>query len=724
MRTYSSYEALGAELIAKFPQYQGRNPAELGRKYEAKRPDLVKVVATEAAQAQRDMEYTDIDPGELVSNLPGDVLQVTGETVEVLFDVGMQALTTPIEEGVLASLGRLGAGGIDVLAEKAGMEGVDIASPRSEQAARQLGTQFVESFDPENVEKRPAQALANALSVIPARGLLTGLSAAAKAGKMPKAAGALSKAREGVDWLDPSTMAYTGAKKVAGKAKRKGQDFIQSVRTRGDKKLKEEYAEAALGFSTSVGEAAVRELRDLSSTRGEQWVNRFRAWRGLPREEAFAKAFDEFGNAVREVKEKAKKSYAIAEERLGPVLRRPLEEVKPGSVEEMQGALIGVIEEYGGTYRALPPTYKRDVVGYKETKSPIYAGPRSGEPIDTPRRDLPPAREPMYGEVVDRPSRFEVSFENAEAIPEATNLKNLLAKEFEDFLNLDVTEVTGMDIHRLRKNLDKTISNMPGGGDPSDIYKGPFRARADLREALANALETTYGADYKNAMADYRKVAELQRDLYNTFKITGSAVDKARREAVLAELANTYNPNARQALRPDLLREFEELSGNENILAMTLGTLFQPFVSKGLAQRSELANIISMTGTALTGAMTGEAIPTAIVFALTQIPQQVLYNPRMASEMIVRLSKGKQPGFRSKVAGAVNAMTGTYDRMPPAAKEFLKTLPPNTPMKVALERLANETGFDITDVSAQEGTRENKRLLKSLSRAGTTPPSR
>lgn len=330
----------------------------------------------------------------------------------------------------------------------------------------------------------------------------------------------------------------------------------------------------------------------------------------------------------------------------------------------------------------------------------------------------------MYGEVVDRPSRFEVSFENAEAIPEATNLKNLLAKEFEDFLNLDVTEVTGMDIHRLRKNLDKTISNMPGGGDPSDIYKGPFRARADLREALANALETTYGADYKNAMADYRKVAELQRDLYNTFKITGSAVDKARREAVLAELANTYNPNARQALRPDLLREFEELSGNENILAMTLGTLFQPFVSKGLAQRSELANIISMTGTALTGAMTGEAIPTAIVFALTQIPQQVLYNPRMASEMIVRLSKGKQPGFRSKVAGAVNAMTGTYDRMPPAAKEFLKTLPPNTPMKVALERLANETGFDITDVSAQEGTRENKRLLKSLSRAGTTPPSR
>lgn len=67
-------------------------------------------------------------------------------------------------------------------------------------------------------------------------------------------------------------------------------------------------------------------------------------------------------------------------------------------------------------------------------------------------------------------------------------------------------------------------------------------------------------------MADYRKVAELQRDMYNTFKITGSSVDKARREAVLAELANTYNPNARQALRPDLLREFEELSGMKTSL--------------------------------------------------------------------------------------------------------------------------------------------------------------
>ena len=45
-------------------------------------------------------------------------------------------------------------------------------------------------------------------------------------------------------------------------------------------------------------------------------------------------------------------------------------------------------------------------------------------------------------------------------------------------------------------------------------------------------------------------------------------------------------------------------------------------------------------------------------------------------------------------------------------------------MKVALERLANEAGYDITDISAAEGTQENKRLLRSLSRAGQTPPSR
>ena len=159
-------------------------------------------------------------------------------------------------------------------------------------------------------------------------------------------------------------------------------------------------------------------------------------------------------------------------------------------------------------------------------------------------------------------------------------------------------------------------------------------------------------------------------------------------------------------------------------MAMTLGTLFQPFVSKGLAQRSELANIISMTGTALTGVATGDPVTTAVVFGLTQIPQQILYNPRMASEMIVRLSKGKEPGFRSKMAGAVDAMAKNYDKLPQPAKDFLKTLPPNTPMIVALERLANEAGYDITDISAAEGTQENKRLLRSLSRAGQTPPSR
>ena len=295
MRRYSSPEELGRELQAKFPQYEGRDAAELGRKYAAKRPDLVRIEATAAPELRpaAEMGYTDIDVGETISNLPLDLLDVTVETGKGLYDIAEQALTTPVSEGVLASLGRLGAGGIDVLAEKAGVEGVDLASPESEAAARQMGTEFTKSLSPENIEKRPAQALANVLSVIPARGLLTGLSGAAKAAKAPRTAQALQTARKAVDYIDPTTTAYTATKKGAGAVKRRAEDFVGSVRQRGDRKLKEEYAEAALGFSTSVGEAAVRELRDLSNARGERWINRFRAWRGMPREEAFNKAFGE-----------------------------------------------------------------------------------------------------------------------------------------------------------------------------------------------------------------------------------------------------------------------------------------------------------------------------------------------------------------------------------------------------------------------------------------------
>ena len=627
-----------------------------------------------------------------------------------MYDIAEQALTTPVSEGVLASLGRLGAGGIDVLAEKAGVEGVDLASPESEAAARQMGTEFTKSLSPENIEKRPAQALANALSVIPARGLLTGLSGAAKAAKAPRTAQALQTARKAVDYIDPTTTAYTAAKKGAGAVKRKAGDFVHSVRQRGDRKLKEEYAEAALGFSTSVGEAAVRELRDLSNARGERWINRFRAWRGMPRDDAFAKAFNEFGSAVRKVKDKAQNAYAIAEDRLGPILRKPLNEAQPEALENLQGQLRTIIEEYQGAVRFERPAAKA-------SKAPVGGG------WDTDPTALSGADYTIPS--TQGRGKYVVDFTDAEVIPTAAgNLKEKIATEFERFLNMDPNEVTGLDIHKLRKDLDRTIDNMPGGGGADDIYRGPFRVRTDLRSALSDALETTYGAEYRAAMADYRKVAEMQRDMYNTFKVTGSGVDRKRREAVLAELANAFNPNARQALRPSLLREFEELSGNQNIMAMTLGTLFQPFVSKGLAQRSELANIISMTGTALTGVATGDPVTTAVVFGLTQIPQQILYNPRMASEMIVRLSKGKEPGFRSKMAGAVDAMAKNYDKLPQPAKDFLKTLPPNTPMKVALERLANEAGYDITDISAAEGTQENKRLLRSLSRAGQTPPSR
>ena len=695
MRRYSSPEELGRELQAKFPQYEGRDAAELGRKYAAKRPDLVRIEATAAPELRpaAEMGYTDIDVGETISNLPLDLLDVTVETGKGLYDIAEQALRTPVSEGVLASLGRLGAGGIDVLAEKAGVEGVDLASPESEAAARQMGTEFTKSLSPENIEKRPAQALANALSVIPARGLLTGLSGAAKAAKAPRTAQALQTARKAVDYIDPTTTAYTATKKGAGAVKRRAEDFVGSVRQRGDRKLKEEYAEAALGFSTSVGEAAVRELRDLSNARGERWINRFRAWRGMPREEAFNKAFGEIRKATGEINKRASDSYDAAINKLSDVMSKPF---RTAAVE---GDALATLKQQ--VIDSITSNVEGAAIRDVRTVGYTPSGARGGEVV-----------------------KYKVSFGDASGIDD--KMRSVIASDIEEILNWN-PNITGKQIHDWRRNLDQKISKMDSptmpDGSPAPGQRA-FGGRTRLRKTLADNIENAYGDRYKEAMRDYRRITEVKERLHNSFKITGTSLDKSKRETIIAELSNTYNPNARQGFRPDLLREFEELSGNEHIMAMTLGTLFQPFVSKGLAQRSELANIISMTGTALTGVATGDPVTTAVVFGLTQIPQQILYNPRMASEMIVRLSKGKEPGFRSKMAGAVDAMAKNYDKLPQPAKDFLKTLPPNTPMKVALERLANEAGYDITDISAAEGTQENKRLLRSLSRAGQTPPSR
>jgi len=736
--THRTHRELGEELIRTFPEtYQGQNPYLLGKKYEEKYPDEV-FIAEGGGLLGSESWMSDFaeTSGEVIGGMWDLGKGVAGDVVDIAA-LPQRRARESVSGGdsqnfpFMRSLVGLGQGvGADVFQQWARALGLDeetigkveaSATPAEQRAGRDLIAQMQESTESYERERRPMQFVANVSPLMPKKAL----------GKMARKAAALlpeqmeggkmvENVEQALGYADPNNILSTLAK-AGTEGVRRGGSLIERVTDPARKLVKRastrgrsfvgERAEDIAGFATSTGTNAIRRLKEVAGS-DPKTRNKIRAWRRMPQAELYTKLYTQFNNAVRKLKEKAQQSYAIAEDQLGPVLRKPLEEVKPQSVAEMKGQLLTIIDEYEGVVEKRPATAKREQTGLREGKSPIFSGTR--EVKDWPGgegRDLPPAQLPVISEVVDKPSGYTVSFEDAGIIPSATELKGPIAREFERFLNLDDQAVTGMDIHRLRQQLDKTINNMSGGAGPDDITKGAFKVRTDLRSALANALETTYGDEYRNAMADYRRVAEMQRQMYDTFRLTGSAIDKRKVETILAEIANTYNQNPRQGLRPQLIQEFAEIAEIPDLEASVLGAVFNPSLPKGLASRSVVAENASMilggmTGMGFSGGDPWAAGVGAIVGGMaSQAAQQFLYSPRLFSEALMTFYDLPSLPSIPKATNLIKRIN-----VNPRASKILRE---NLPLAVTLERIKNEAGIDAESILAEE-EEDKPTMLKSL----------
>jgi len=752
MKTSEELRELGLGLMADHPKYKqdwGDDAEALGRAYYNKH--ILPFEKEEPAEEPGPQTYSEIDPEKMAwAALPSFGRQAW-EAGKGLVDIGKQVVTTPPSEGVLASLAKLGTAGAEVFMEEmtegASPEGREFlgkirgeqpsfysplvpklpvegegegvlssgAEPRSwaeekpiwKQAAREMGAEFTESFEPAAIEEDPFRAIANALSVTPTRGLLKGLAGSARYMKMPRAVEQLEKARRTIDWVDPTTAGLTAVTRIPpwgwGKTK-KFWDRLRQNPLEGDaKSLWTEYGESAVAFSTSK-DWAVPELRELAALRGDDWVNRFRAFRSLPRGELMPMLLGEIVQATKSLRKKAQDSYKAGMGKLAGRLEEPFTAATEdgAALERLKQGVIDSIEKRAGA----GSIQRIEGIGYTQS------GARGGTTV-----------------------KYKVIFGDDSGID--TSYRKAIAQDIEAVLNWNPS-ITGKQIHDWRRKLDQSISRMPSptdaGGNPSTTQQA-FAVRSLLRRTIADNVEKAYGEEYTKAMGDYRKVIEMQEDMHNAFKVTGTSVDKATRETILGELSNTYNPTMRQALRPQLLREFEEMSGNKNILAMVHGGLFAPFVSKGLAQRAELAQTVSILGGVMTGVMTGDPVTGGMVIALMQIPQQALYNPRVASEILVSLSRHpKTPGLKAQAQRLITKAAREFKALPAEHQSVLKSLSPNTPLKIALERLAEARGFDLTDPYAAiealhsgEVPSEEGRFLSKLGKvpgqAGLTPPS-
>jgi len=724
---YRTHRELGEDLISQYPDtYTGENPYLLGKRYAEKYSDEVGI--EEAGGFFSSERYFDdfletsgevLKGGwDLAAGISGDIvdaalLPFTRVDERAAGDIEgakrfpfMRSLAG-LGQGAAADLWQQFARGIGVPEET--ISKVDVtATPAEQRAGRDVVAQFQESLEPYMREERPMQALANVQPFIPGKTLTKvapkllqrGLGADIK-----KAQDVAETVREGARIADPTnvlatlakgaklgaTQGYPAIKRVAEPVKK----FVDRATTKG-RKFMGERAEDIAGFTTSVGPHAIRRLKERSAE-SPQFRDQVREWRQLPQDELYSGLYETFNNAVREVRKKSQNAYELAEDRLKPILSKPLSEAQPRALEDLQGELRTIIEQFQG------------VVRFESPKTKVVKGPARGG-FDADPTTL---RGEDYATPYAQPGgRYVVDFTDAEIIPTATgDLKQKIAKEFERFLNMDSDEITGLDIHKLRKNLDKTIDNMQGGGGADDIYRGPFRVRTELRSALSNALETTYGEQYTAAMADYRAYAEMQRQMYNTFKLTGTDVDKKSMETILAELVNTYNPNARQGLRPNIIQEFSDMAEMPELEASLLGAVFNPSISKGLAQRSIQAELLQATTPLMVGGAlgygTGSALAGVGAAAGGFAAQQLLYSPRLFSEALLTFYDLPSLPSTQKVAQLTKRLTSN-----PKANAILRE---GLPLGVTLERIKNEAGVDAYDILATE-EEKNPKLLQSLSK--------
>ena len=724
---YRTHRELGEDLISQYPDtYTGENPYLLGKRYAEKYSDEVGI--EEAGGFFSSERYFDdfletsgevLKGGwDLATGVGGDVADVfalpftrvdelAAGDIEGAKRFPFMRSLAGLGQGAAADLWQQFARGIGVPEET--ISKVDVtATPAEQRAGRDVVAQFQESLEPYMREERPMQALANVQPFIPGKTLTKvapkllqrGLGADIK-----KAQDVAETVREGARIADPTnvlatlakgaklgaTQGYPAIKRVAEPVKK----FVDRATTKG-RKFMGERAEDIAGFTTSVGPHAIRRLKERSAE-SPQFRDQVREWRQLPQDELYSGLYETFNNAVREVRKKSQNAYELAEDRLKPILSKPLSEAQPRALEDLQGELRTIIEQFQG------------VVRFESPKTKVVKGPARGG-FDADPTTL---RGEDYATPYAQPGgRYVVDFTDAEIIPTATgDLKQKIAKEFERFLNMDSDEITGLDIHKLRKNLDKTIDNMQGGGGADDIYRGPFRVRTELRSALSNALETTYGEQYTAAMADYRAYAEMQRQMYNTFKLTGTDVDKKSMETILAELVNTYNPNARQGLRPNLIQEFSNMAEMPELEASLLGAVFNPSISKGLAQRSIQAELLQATTPLMVGGAlgygTGSALAGVGAAAGGFAAQQLLYSPRLFSEALLTFYDLPSLPSTQKVAQLTKRLTSN-----PKANAILRE---GLPLGVTLERIKNEAGVDAYDILATE-EEKNPKLLQSLSK--------
>lgn len=480
-----------------------------------------------------------------------DFTQTAGETIEGMGNIVSGVLTNE-QPNTLRTLARLVAGGADLAL------GTDLASPESEDLARQFGREFTEqTFNPGEAKRRPVRAASNLMpGLSPLRGM-------AKAGALGRLSKPLLRGLSAVDKADPSNIASTGIQAGigAGRAGLRGAEQAAEAvfGRRRDVPLSTEFGAVVASLPTGMDRRVVETILEQSKATADNpdKAQRFgRQLMGLALEkpddliEGYARNAHK---ATDQVYQAAKQNYRTVTAKLKPILDQPL------SAEQIK--------------------FIRDDFSARLRTFGIRLEPVDKALPDGPQRAVFSDPSPISGFA----NRKKLGDKIVQVVNRGWDGKKRAPHPVRDY-------------HILRQNLDDMIQQL----DPAEgASKTARSALTDMRQSLAKFLYSSLPPEYQKLMGDYeRQMVFLDEVAVNLRTYPGQVRRSDLLEADASLASRTAvdqafgDPASRSRMVP-LIESLQEQSDVSDLLAQATAIQARHLGGKGLVARAAISGALT-----------------------------------------------------------------------------------------------------------------------------------
>lgn len=612
---YGSKEELGRYLQQQNPKYATLDPVELADKFMAKFPGAATIKE---------------EPG-FLSRAASDILPTANEEIRGL----MESVRHPIDTA--AYLGRLGVGALEMSDPSRAIRAMATQDPNA-----QMAQGVVEAIgqDLANAGQRPIRAAVDVASLVSPKAVGTAVGKARLLAKLGKAGRATYRAGQAAEALHRPVGAVGDVTRAAASSIGRKLGEASEVAYGDPGKGMSGARDAIVGFTTGTGERASKTM--FEGITDPTFEREFRRGRDLSGAQASAQG----GRAASDV---------LHEE-----------------------ILTGALKAYDDLGDQASMEYNRGIHRVPELRRTLKELEDQGVPLrEVLRKNVASQLREMGFRVARKKGNAEV-WSVREFDPARNALlpgdKEHLVSTASRLLNTSPRRTAGA-LHTYRQKLDQLITRT--GRDPQGNMTQGGVAMTGLRNALHETMKDVIGGlnpEYGATLERYAAARSKLDLMAKEFGLRHGVIDakgtihegKIDRGGALTKLLDSFTETAdRRYIRPTLLKELEATGIPEaaNLSAKILGPEYARMMASGLVGRGQLAGkFASLAAAPAVGFGTG-GLPGLMAGLAMDIPIAMMYSPRLASTLFIKMAKVTNNPNPGAVRRAAAKMQTGYKRL-------------------------------------------------------------